>query len=88
MSPDVVKLAQQAAVEQLQGLEFLSVVELAEEMGIPFTSDEVAQAHILALKARVQVAVDMPPSKKVLLDAVEEVTTDVIQVVRGGDRGE
>lgn len=78
---NVRSLTQQAAEEHIQALEYLDVVETAEAEEMDMSDEELRAAHILALKARVIVSADLPPSKQRLLDTAEEVTTGVIEVI-------
>lgn len=85
MNEDVLHLAQMVAEDHMEGLDYMSVVEVADENDLHLTEGQLAEAHILALKAKVLVSGYMPPSKKRLMDAVDKATTDVIEVVRSGD---
>lgn len=75
-------LAKQVAEDHMSALEFLSIVEAAEERDLGLSDDELRDAHILALKAKILISEDMPPSKQALLDTAEKVTTGVIHVIR------
>lgn len=59
-SMDINTFAKQIAEESLEGIEFLTVVETAEEEGLDFTQEELEKAHKLAIEAKVSVGKKPP----------------------------